>query len=270
MTDSDPPRLARIQEVVTALIERRIAASLSDLDRALARWKEGELTALEAHDAVVGHANQAEALVKRVMAAAAHPDGVIRDAFDAGVITADEVEEITGHRPDDIEPAGSLAEPAAPPPDKRTVIEDLLGRGPVLIHFDARRDDVQVPARFKTEPKLVLRFGFALTPAIPDLTVDARGLSGTLTFGGVPFHCVLPWTAIYAAVIDGDQRGMVWPDDIPDELLASPDVQPGEGASPDGTKPGPIGVTGPTAAVDGTRPLPPSRSKRPSHLKLVE
>ncbi|HVK75530.1 MAG TPA: ClpXP protease specificity-enhancing factor SspB [Kofleriaceae bacterium] len=252
MTDSDTRRLARIQEVVTALIERRIAASLGELDRALARWRHGEIGALEAHDAVVGHANHAEALVKRVMAAAAQPEGVIRDAYDAGVISADDVEEITGRPPEEITAAGSLDEPSTPPPDKRTVVEDLLGRGPVLIHFDARGDEVEVPPRFKSEPKLVLRFGYTLTPAIPDLTVDERGLAGTLTFGGVPFHCVLPWTAIYAAVIDGDQRGMVWPDDIPEDLLASP-----EGIEPPSE--------GPAAP-----PAPPARAKRPSHLKLVD
>jgi len=250
MTDDDTRRLARIQEVVTGLIEKRISASLTELDAALARWRAGEIGALEAHDAVVRHATAAEALVKRVMAAAAHPDGVIRDAFDAGVVTATEVEEITGRQPDAIEPAGSLSEPATPPPDKRTVVEDLLARGPVLIHFDARRGDVSVPPRFRDEAKLVLRFGHGLTPPIHDLVVDDSGVSGTLTFGGVPFHCVLPWPAIYAAVLDGDQRGMVWPDDIPDDLLQASDTP----AEPPPSPP----------------PTPGGRSRRPSHLKLVE
>lgn len=256
MSDSDDARrLARIQEVVTALIERRIAVSLGELDASLAAWRRGEVGALEAHDAVVRHANHAEALVKRVMAAAAHPDGVIRDAFDAGVITADDVRDITGQEPEAIEPASSLIEPATPPPDKRTVVEDLLSRGPVLVHFDARRDDVRVPPRFAREAKLVLRFGHALSPPIPDLAVDETGLSGTLTFGGVPFHCVLPWPAVFAAVQDGDQRGMVWPDDIPDDLI---DAAGSAGSAPDPGRPEPAPVP------------PPSRSKRPSHLKLVD
>lgn len=256
MSDTETQRLARIQEVVTALIERRIAASLGELDAGLAAWRAGEIGALEAHDAVVRHANLAEALVKRVMAAAAHPDGVMRDAYDAGVISAEDVVEITGQAPDAIEPADSLAEPASPPPDKRTVLEDLLGRGPVLVHFDARRDDVRVPPRFARQAKLVLRFGYALTPAIPDLIVDEDGIAGTLTFGGVPFHCVLPWPAIFAAVQDGDQRGMVWPDDIPDDLI---DAAGTPGVTPDTERTDPTPV-----------PAPPSRSKRPSHLKLVD
>ena len=49
MSDTDDPqRLARIQEVVTALIERRIAISLGDLDGSLAAWRKGEIGALEA------------------------------------------------------------------------------------------------------------------------------------------------------------------------------------------------------------------------------
>lgn len=254
--DTDAQRLTRIQEVVTALIERRIAHSLGELDASLASWRKGEIGALEAHDAVVRHANHAEALVKRVMAAAAHPDGVVRDAFDAGVLSADDVREITGKDATEIEPANSIAEPAQPPPDKRTVVEDLLTRGPVLVHFDARRPEVRVPPRFAREAKLVLRFGYALSPPIPDLAVDEVGVSGTLTFGGVPFHCVLPWTAIFAAVQDGDQRGMVWPDDIPDDLIDAA----GNAGGPEGTKPE-AGTSGASA---------PSRSKRPSHLKLVE
>lgn len=253
--DTDATRLARIQEVVTALIERRIGLSLGELDVSLTAWRKGEIGALEAHDAVVRHANHAEALVKRVMAAAAHPDGVVRDAFDAGVLSADDVKEITGREAAAIEPADSLAEPVAPPPDKRTVLDDLLTRGPVLVHFDARRPDVRVPPRFAREAKLVLRFGYTLTPAIPDLVVDEHGIAGTLTFGGVPFHCVLPWPAIFAAVQDGDQRGMVWPDDIPDDLI---DAAGNPGTTPD------------TGRADPTPAPPPSRSKRPSHLKLVE
>lgn len=250
-SDPDAARLARIQEIVTALIEHRIALSLGELDARLGDWRRGEIGALEAHHAVVTHANRAEALVKRVMAAAAQPDGVLRDAFDAGLLTADELTAITGRPPEEIEPAGAVAEPAAPPPDKRTVVDDLLARGPVLVHFDARREDVQVPPRFAREAKLVLRFGHALTPPIPDLVVDDVGIAGTLTFGGVPFHCVLPWPSIFAAVQDGDQRGMVWPDDIPDDLIDA-------AAGPEARREPP-----PTAP-------PPTRSKRPSHLKLVD
>ena len=248
MADLQDPRLARIQAVVTALIESRLAASLEELAAALASWKAGEQGVLDVHDAVVRHTHDSEALIKRVMAAAAQPDGVIKDAFVAGVITADEVQELTGKPVDEIEAAGSLAPPVTPPPNKRAVIDELLAKGPVLIHCDARRSDVAVPDRFRAEAKLVLRFGHGLSPPIPDLTVDEHGVSATLTFGGTPFRCVLPWAAIYAAVADGEQRGMVWPDDIPEDLLM--------GAASEPAPPSPAPAE--------------ARPKRPSHLKLVE
>lgn len=251
MADLDDPRLARIQAVVTSLIESRLAASLAEVEAAIASWRAGEHGVLDVHDAVVQHTHDSEALIKRVMAAAAQPEGVVKDAFDAGVITADEVVALTGKSADDIAPAHSLEVPVTPPPDKRTVIDELLGKGPVLIHLDARRTDVAVPERFRGEAKLVLRFGHGLTPPIPDLTVDDHGISASLTFSGAPFRCVLPWAAIYAAVADGEQRGMVWPDDIPEDLLTG---TPTEAAPP----------PPPSATGDG------ARSKRPSHLKLVE
>ncbi|HVV82325.1 MAG TPA: ClpXP protease specificity-enhancing factor SspB [Kofleriaceae bacterium] len=261
MADLDDPRLARIQAVVTALIENRLAASLTDVEGAIARWRGGEQGVLDVHDAVVRHAQESEALIKRVMAAAAQPDGVIKDAFEAGVITADEVQALTGKAADAITAAGSLEPPATPPPAKRAVIDELLGRGPVLIHLDARRADVAVPERFRGEAKLVLRFGYGLTPPIPDLTVDEQGVSATLTFGGAPFHCVLPWASIYAAVADGEQRGMVWPDDIPEDLLMGTTGQP---SAPAPAAPGATTGASPAAPAEG------GRSKRPTHLKLVE
>jgi len=54
-----------------------------------------------------------------------------------------------------------------------------------------------------------------------DLTVDDEAIAGTLTFGGSPFHVVLPWTAVYAAMVEGEQRGTVWPEDVPEDVLTS-------------------------------------------------
>ena len=65
----------------------------------------------------------------------------------------------------------------------------------------------------------MLRFGYNLTPAIGDLTVDDDAIAGTLTFAGQPFRCILPWTAVYAAMVEGEQRGTVWPEDVPEDVL---------------------------------------------------
>jgi hypothetical protein len=101
----------------------------------------------------------------------------------------------------------------------------------------------------------VLRFGYSLTPAIVDLAVDDRGIAGTLTFAGQPFHCVLPWTAVYAAMVEGEQRGTVWPEDVPEDVLTGGEGQAG---AP------PAGAASPPAAKPDDEP------RKRGHLKLVE
>lgn len=242
------PRLARLHEILAALTERRFAASLTEVEQALASWRGGELETVAAHEAVVHHVERADGIMRDAMAIASKPDELIAAALAAGVIDDDERAALTA------EPLPSLAEPADAPtpprPSKRAVVEALLDKGPVLVHLDARRDAVAVPDRFRREAKLVLRFGYGLSPPIPDLTVDDVGIGGTLVFGGVPFRCVLPWSAIFAVILDGESRGMVWPEDAPSDAVEVVT----EGGDPE---PEPD-------------PEPPRRAKRPSHLRLVD
>src|SRR5512138_2239952 len=223
MIERDPKTLARLQAVVTALIEHRVSTSLVDVERAIAKWRSGSHSALAAHGAVLRHAARCERTVERVTAAAGdRPEGILRDAVDAGLMSAEDVVLLVGKEPNDGPSIDALRdEEAASAPDKRRTLETLLARGPVLVHVDARRAEVSVPPRFRADPSLVLRFGYTLSPAIADLTVDDHAIAGTLTFGGQPFHCVLPWTAVYAAMVEGEQRGTVWPEDVPEDVLTS-------------------------------------------------
>jgi stringent starvation protein B len=255
MIERDPKTLARLQAVVTALIEHRVSTSLVDVERALARWRSGAHSALAAHGAVLRHAARCERTVERVTAAAGdRPEGILRDAVDAGLMSADEFVALVGKQPEDVPSIDALRdEDDASAPDKRRTLETLLARGPVLVHVDARRAEVAVPPRFRADPSLVLRFGFALKPPIADLEVTDDAISGTLTFAGTPFHVVLPWTAVYAAMVEGEQRGTVWPEDVPEDVLT------GGGETPAAA---PLPVA--TAKEDS------GRAKRASHLKLVE
>ena len=249
MLERDPKTLARLQAVVTALIEHRVSTSLVDVERALAKWREGTCSALAAHGAVLRHAARCERTVERVTAAAGdRPEGILRDAVDAGLMPAEEFVQLVGKQPDEIASIDALRDDDdASAPDKRKTLESLLARGPVLVHVDARRAEVAVPPRFRADPSLVLRFGYSLSPAIRDLAIDDEAIRGTLTFSGQPFHCVLPWTAVYAAMVEGEQRGTVWPEDVPEDVLT--------------------GVTeAPAAAATKEEP----RGKRNTHLKLVE
>jgi stringent starvation protein B len=130
---------------------------------------------------------------------------------------------------------------------------------------------VSVPDRFRGDARLVLRFGYELTPAIVDLTLDDAGLGGTLSFGGLPHRCRLPWAAIYAIVGEGDQQGMVWPDDVPAEIQA--DVRAvaddDDETIDDDDDEDAAAVEEPAedaAVADGAEP----RKKRGGHLRLVE
>ena len=254
MIERDPKTLARLQAVVTALIQHRVTTSLEELESAIAKWRSGELGALEAHGAVLKHAARCERTVERVTAAAGdRPEGILRDAVDAGLLSTEEFVQLVGKPPQEVESIDALRdEDDASAPDKRKTLEALLARGPVLVHVDARRTEVSVPPRFRADASLVLRFGYNLNPAIGDLTVDDDAIAGTLTFGGQPFRCVLPWTAVYAAMVEGEQRGTVWPEDVPEDVL-----------------------TGTAESGAPAVPISPAKEeqsgkKRATHLKLVE
>lgn len=255
MLERDPKTLARLQAVVTALIEHRVSTSLVDVERALSRWRTGTHSALAAHGAVLRHAARCERTVERVTAAAGdRPEGILRDAVDAGLMAEEEFVQLVGKPSAEIDSIDALRdEDDASAPDKRRTLEQLLARGPVLVHVDARRAEVAVPPRFRADPSLVLRFGYNLNPAIGDLVVDDDAIAGTLTFAGQPFRCVLPWTAVYAAMVEGEQRGTVWPEDVPEDVLTGG----GEAPAP---------VPSPPAPSEKEEP----RSKRATHLKLVD
>jgi stringent starvation protein B len=277
--DEEP--LARLQAVLTALLKHQLNESLAKVDAALARWRDEELGPLETHAEVLRHTARAERLGARI--AQVDPDNagsVLRDAFDADLLSREEFEDLAGCPPEDIEPSPALDVDEMELPPKPGFIGELLEDGPVLIHVDARHEGVAVPDRLRDDAKLVLRFGFGLSPAIQDLELDDETISGTLTFGGVPFHCVLPWPSVYAAVSEATQQAMVWPDDVPAEVLhqmseraadrvrgvagdqeQTPPADARNGSADGRAEGGPAATHAPTGK---------QAKQRPTHLKLVE
>lgn len=227
MLKRDPDSLKRLQAVVSALIERSVASSLASVELALTRWRsEGHGALASAHGAVLRHVACCERIVARIMAVVDdRPEGLLRDAVDAGLMSEEEFVGLVGKSSRDFEGATGI-------PDKRRTLEALLSRGAVLVHLDTRGSEVLVPPRFRVASSLVLRFGYNLTPAIADLTVDERGITGTLAFSGQLFHCVVPWAAVYAMVGEGESHGMVWPEDIPEDVLIGSKQQAVSAASP--------------------------------------
>ncbi len=150
--------------------------------------------------------------------------------------------------------------PTHPLPPKKDVALAFLERSSVYVHLDPRPASVLVPAKFKTQPKLILQVGLNMALPILDLRLDDEGIGCTLSFDRKPFFCVVPWASVYAMVGD-DGRAMVWPDDVPAEvtLQAQPRAvvarEPKEGAAPD-----PSAGAGAQAA-EATKPKRPR--KRP-------
>lgn len=109
---------------------------------------------------------------------------------------------------------------AMPPlPRKKVVALELLDRASVFIHLDPRRPGVIVPPNFLKQPQLVLQIGLNMAIPIHDLEVTDEGISCTLSFNKRPHFCSLPWTSIYALI--GEQGGgMVWPEDVPPEVVS--------------------------------------------------
>jgi len=106
-----------------------------------------------------------------------------------------------------------------PLPHKKAVALDLLERTSLFVHLDPRRPGVIVPLVFGKQPQLVLQIGRNMAIAIPDLEVSDTGISCTLSFNRRPHLCRLPWSAIYA-LIGQEGGGMVWPEDVPPEVVA--------------------------------------------------
>ena len=221
------------------------------------KWRSGSHSALAAHGAVLRHAARCERTVERVTAAAGdRPEGILRDAVDAGLMSpeefvaarrqaAAEVASIDALRDEDDASAPTSA-------DARDAARARPGARPRRRAPRRGRRAAAVPRRCRAS---CCASATACRPRSSTSSSTTTAIAGTLTFGGQPFRCVLPWTAVYAAMVEGEQRGTVWPEDVPEDVLTG-------GAEPPAAAPPPL----PPAPRRTSEP----RAKRQSHLKLVE
>jgi stringent starvation protein B len=110
-------------------------------------------------------------------------------------------------------------------PSKKEVLLNLLEKASVLVHLDARREDVKVPRHLKTNPQLILQLGLNLAVPIQDLDVSDDQVTCTLSFARTPFFCVLPYPAIFAMVAEDGKSAMVWPEDVPAEVARQAEAE---------------------------------------------
>jgi stringent starvation protein B len=121
--------------------------------------------------------------------------------------------------------------PPQPLPPKKEVAHALLENSSMNVHLDPRRPNVVVPPAYRKQAQLVLQVGLNMQP---DLLIEDEGMSCTLTFKGLRFHCVVPWASVFAMIGD-DGRGMVWPDDVPAEVAQQAQGRLGDGVVPKDT-----------------------------------
>jgi stringent starvation protein B len=115
-------------------------------------------------------------------------------------------------------------------PSKRDAFLAFFGEGWVSIHLDARRDGVQVPDEFGDNRHLVLQYGQNMPIPIPDLDVNEKGVTATLSFSRTPYRTFVPWSAVYIVACN-DGRGILYYEDVPEDvsLVARPiDAKTGE------------------------------------------
>ena len=102
-------------------------------------------------------------------------------------------------------------------PGKKQTLLAYLQRGVAMVHLDARRPGVLVPPEYAREAHLRLNLSYRY--AIPDLDVSDARVQATLSFGGRPFLCVLPWESIFGITSHTSGDGQVWPEDLPTEVV---------------------------------------------------
>jgi stringent starvation protein B len=164
---------------------------------------------------------------------------------------------------------------------KKKTLLSYLARGVAMIHLDARRPGVVVPPRFQTDPHLRLNLSYRY--AIPDFDVSDERVQATLSFGGVPFQCIVPWEAVFGITSQASGDGQVWPEDLPTEVVRSlgdkeEPAQKRAVPAPETRKPRPalVAVDGEAPPRPVDTPAPPAAEKpgpgeppRRGHLRLV-
>lgn len=182
----------------------------------------------------------------------------------------------------------STQPPDQKPPSKAQLLNQLLDEGMTMIHLDARVDGVDVPDVFRNDTHLRLNLSWRFGRT---MTVDDDKVIAELTFGGHPHLCVIPFSAVFGMVSHATNRTLMWPEDIPPEVLQelekptppprpSPSGKKGNGPrlvavknDPDDETPAISDVppvdTPAASDVPPDEPQPPTPPRR-GHLRLVK
>ena len=142
---------------------------------------------------------------------------------------------------------------------------ELLEKSSVLMHLDARREDVLVPRILKTNPQLILQLGLNLAVPIRDLDVGDDGVKCTLSFN---VDAVLLRAAVLRNFRDRLGRrcaAMVWPEDVPAEVAraAEDEEEARSRSNPAGAEPRVLSPTPNVTALEAPARRKPSARPEP-------
>ncbi|MBI5607508.1 MAG: hypothetical protein HY902_01355 [Deltaproteobacteria bacterium] len=99
---------------------------------------------------------------------------------------------------------------------KRKVFDELLQQGITALHLDARRPDVMVPPHLADQAWLVLNYSWRY--GVHDFRFDDEAVEASLSFGGRPYFCRVPWSAVFAVTDTSRNQGYIWNDEVPGEV----------------------------------------------------
>lgn len=110
----------------------------------------------------------------------------------------------------------------------RRAIFDVLYAGSPHVRLSVRLGEgVVVPAWLLDRPAIVLDLGWGLARPTHDIQTDEHGIRVTLSFGGAPFPCEIPWPSVFMVVafaepgnLDSSIGMAIWPDASPAEPAA--------------------------------------------------
>lgn len=94
----------------------------------------------------------------------------------------------------------------------------IVKAGPLYVELDPRKPGVVVPPAYSKVGRLVLVVGYDLPQPIPDLVVNADGVSGRLLFKGNTFSTRVPWEAVYGLMNEADELWR-WSEDVPADAI---------------------------------------------------
>lgn len=100
----------------------------------------------------------------------------------------------------------------------RDVFAELLQDGITSLHLDARHPGVRVPPWLRDRGWLVLNYSYRYN--IADFDFDDDEVFASLSFGGRPYPCRVPWSAVFGISDAGRDRLWIWPSLVPTDQVA--------------------------------------------------